>query len=401
MLTKTCQLCGSKKLNLVLDLGHQPLADTFLTPVQLDGGIMTYPLRLLLCENCGYVTLQYVVPASERYQANDYSYTSANSPVAIAHFEELAKQVSEKYNVSSKDLVVDVGSNVGTLLAAFKRITGGRVCGVEPAANIAKIAQKQGVPTVNDFFNQQCVKRILKEGQAKVITATNVFNHVSDLNSFMKDISDLLTADGVFVFEVPYLLTLMENYLFDTVYLEHVSYFGLKPLVKFFKKFNLSIAYAEQSDYMGGSIRVYVSKSQTPGDGLQALLTREEEAGIYQAATYANFQKKIEAFKFDLVSRIYELKARGEKIIGIGAATKGNTLLNYCGLDHTLLDFVTDASPLKQGKFTPGSNIPIKSDADISPEIRYGLILPWNIADFLVGKLNHLKLEFIIPKIKK
>lgn len=401
MQTKNCQLCDSEKLKKVIDLGYHPLADTFLSAEALQEPESIYPLRVLLCESCGYVTLEYIVDAPTRYQKIDYSYTSSNSAVAVRHFQEIAKEAIDELHISDKDIVVDVGSNDGTLLKAFREQSGCQIFGVEPAPNIVRIAEKNNVPTIQDFFNKKTVKKIKKHGRAKAITANNVFNHITDIDDFVKNIADLLTDNGAFIFEVPYLLDLIEMNAFDTIYLEHVSYFGIKPLVRFFRKFGLHIFRIERIEYMGGSVRVYVSKQNKNSSPATKLIKIENAAKIYNFITFDTLMKKIHDFKFNLCQRVYDIKARGEKIIAIGAAAKGNTLLNYCRLDNTLIEFITDSSPFKIGKFAPGSHIPIKTDADITSDIKYGFILPWNIGEFLKEKLKYLNLQFIIPKMKK
>ncbi len=400
MITRKCQLCGSKNLKLIIDLGYHPLADTFLK--NLNEEEIFYPLRVLLCQKCGYTTLQYIVDAPTRYQKTDYSYTSSNSPVAVAHFEEIAQQVIKRTKITEKDLVVDIGSNVGTLLKAFHQQINCKIIGVEPASNIVQLAKKDNISTILDFFSKKVVQKILKKhGKAKAITCTNTFNHINDLNEFMKNIDKLLTKDGCFVFETPYLLDLVNNLSFDTIYLEHISYFSVKPFQKFFKKFGFFIWHLEKNDYMGGSIRVYLGRKKTNQRLIEKYCQIEEAANLFEPKTYEIIMAKVCDFKFKLCSQIYKIKAKGKKIIGIGAATKGNTLLNYCKIDNTLIDFITDTSPLKIGKFTPGSHIPIKSDQDITPDIKFALILPWNISRFLKKKLKHLNLRFIIPQMKK
>ncbi|OGZ64149.1 MAG: hypothetical protein A3A98_04180 [Candidatus Staskawiczbacteria bacterium RIFCSPLOWO2_01_FULL_40_39] len=400
MITQKCQLCGSKNLSLIIDLGYHPLADTFLK--ELDEEEVFYPLRVLLCQKCGYATLQHVVSAPVRYQKNDYSYTSSNSPVAISHFKELAGQVVQMAEISKKDLVVDIGSNAGTLLKSFREQAHCNIIGVEPAFNIAQLAKKGNIPTINDFFNQTSVDKIIKKhGKAKAIICTNVFNHINDLNEFMKNINKLLAKDGFFVFETPYFLDLVKNVSFDTIYLEHVSYFAVTPFEKFFKKFGFQIHHLERNDYMSDTMRVYLSRKAGNQILVKRYMQKEKSAKIFIPKTYAIFMKKIVGLKLDLLQQIQIAKAKGERIIGIGAATKGNTLLNYCKIDNTLIDFITDSSPLKIGKFTPGSHIPIKSDNDITSDITHAVILPWNIAEFLKKKLKHLKLKFIIPHIEK
>ena len=401
MITTDCQLCGSKKLSPIIDLGYHPLADTFLPRELLNEPENTYPLVVLLCPDCGYATSKYIVDAPTRYQKVDYSYTSSNSAVAIRHFEEIAAEIIKELNITEQDKVVDIGSNDGTLLQTFRVQTNCQIIGVEPAPNVIKLAAKNNIPTLPGFFDKENKEKILQNGRAKAITANNVFNHITNLPEFMTNIADLLTDDGAFVFEVPYLLDLVEMNAFDTIYLEHISYFGIKPLAQFFKKFNLQVWRIERTEYMGGTVRVYVGKKNKNPKIAGQQTKIETAAKIYEVKTYQTLTEKIREFKFNLCRQIFEIKSRGEKIIAIGAATKGNTLLNYCKLDNTLMEFVTDNSPLKIGKFTPGSHIPIKSDADITPDIKYGLILPWNIGDFLKEKLKHLNLQFIIPKMKK
>lgn len=397
---KKCQLCGSKELIKIIDLGQHPLADSFLTAEQAAEPTKIYPLEVYLCRKCGHTMLGFWVSEKERYQTIDYSYTGGNSKVSVSHFDEMSKSIGEWVHLDANDLVVDIGSNDGTLLSAFNKNFGTSVIGVEPSFNIAKIAKKNKIKTINDFFNTKSVDQIVKHGTAKVITATNVFNHISDLNSFIKNIKKILRPDGVFVFEVPYFPDLIKQGAFDTIYLEHISYFNVKPFSEYFAKHKLYIHHLETNEYMGGSIRVFVTKNKQNNKIVEQYVNNEKKLGIYKLSTYKDFNDRILGFKHSLNYDLYAAKMKGDKIVAIGAATKGNTLLNYCKIDSSMIEFVTDSSALKIGKFTPGSNIPIRPDSDISPEIKYALILPWNIADFLVSKLGHLNLKFIIPKMK-
>jgi ubiquinone/menaquinone biosynthesis C-methylase UbiE len=399
MNTKICQLCNSKKLKKVIDLGHHPLADSFLPEALIHEKQTMYPLNVVLCADCGHAMLGYIVPAEERYQAVPYSYTGGNSPVSVKHFGEMAETISKEFGVKKGDIVVDVGSNDGTLLKAFKTVSGAEILGVEPSNNIFKIALKNKIPTLNQFFDESAVKKILKKGKVKVITATNVFNHLTSIQAFMKEVKKILRPDAVLVIEVPYFLDLLQKGAFDTIYLEHISYFNVKSFEVFFKKYGFSILKLEKNEYQGGSIRVYIGKGK-PTPDVKKYGKDEVSYGVYMLSTYVDFMKRIEDFRFTLCEQIYEAKAKHKKIIAIGAATKGNTLLNYCKIDRMLIDFVTDSSALKIGKYMPGSLIPIKNDTDITKEIEYALILPWNIADFLVKKLSHLGLRFIIPSMK-
>lgn len=400
MIITSCPLCSSTSLGLVVDLGYHPLGDTFLPAEALNEPEIRYPLRVFRCADCGHAFQQFVVPETERYQKVDYSYTAGNSPVSVKHFGEMAAEIVADQGVGQDDLVVDIGGNDGTLLKAFREQAGCRVLNVEPAGNIARISTESGVDTHHGFFDASAAEKISSMGGAKIITGTNVFNHINDLPTFMADIKNALTPDGAFVFEAPSLYELVKRLAFDTMYLEHVSFFGMKPLVRFFGGIGFHVHRIEPSDYMGGSFRVYVK--QQPGDPkvAQDFITLENEIGLYEEKTYEAFRAKVRKFRADLMRDLYEIKSKGGKIVGIGAATKGNTLLNYCGIDNGLLECVTDASPLKIGKFTPGSHLPIIPDADIPKDATHGVILAWNIGDFLKEKLKHLNLEFIVPHME-
>lgn len=402
MNTKKCFLCQSTKLYLAIDLGFHPLADTFLKKEQLYQPEPYYPLNVVACRSCGHLMNGYIVPASARYQENEYSYDSSNSRVAIEHFDEFAKQAIEFVNLTKNDLVVDMGSNVGTFLSKFKQRTNCKVMGVEPAKNIAKIARRDGINTINDFFNSSSVEKIKKTAKAKLITGTNVYNHIEDQVTLAKNINTLLAKDGVVVFEAPYAGTLVDQTSFDTIYLEHASYFFVAPLKKFWAKYGFKINKIILNDYMGGSMRIYLSKHLPEGKEVKQLITQEKQKGYFKPHTYEEFMNRTIGFKMDLMKKLYTIKANGGVIIGIGAATKGNTLLNYCGINSTILDYVTDASPLKIGKYTPGSHILIRDDKDINKKIvTHGLILPWNIGKFLSQKLKPLGIKFLVPQLKK
>ena len=394
-----CHLCDSNDLARVLDLGFHPLADFFMKPDQLNQRERRYPLVLLQCQNCGHGMNSFVVAKEERYQENDYSYDSGNSKISIQHFNDMAREVTERANVKPSDLVVDIGSNIGTLLSAFKGL-GAEIQGVDPAHNIAALATQNGIPTINDFFGPSACEKILKRGTAKAITITNAFNHISPLDEFMKCIVSILGKDGTFVIELPYFLEIIRKKHFDVIYLEHVSYIGIKPLVPYFKKFGLNITHLEENDYMSGSIRIFV------GFGSESeLVTKqikiEEEAGLYSRYAWSKFASSVRDVKIKLLKELVEARLQGGRIVAIGAAAKGNTLLNYCGLDTALIDFATDASPLKIGKYTPGSHLPILADDAIDASVTHALILAWNIAPLLKEKIGskfpHLK--FITPHV--
>lgn len=394
-----CHLCGSSELTKVLDLGFHPLADFFMKPEQIDQVERRYPLSVLLCEKCGHGMNSFVVAKEERYQENDYSYDSGNSKISVQHFTDMAREVTERAGVKRGELVVDIGSNIGTLLRAFKDL-GAEIQGVDPAHNIAALANKNGIPTENDFFSASACEKILQRGRAKAITITNAFNHISPLDEFMRNIVSILDEAGTFVIELPYFLEIIRKKHFDVIYLEHVSYIAIKPLVPYFKKFGLNITHLEENDYMSGSIRIFVGYG-AESELVSKQIKIEEEAGIYDIDKWNKFASNIRDVKLRLLKELVEARANGGRIVAIGAAAKGNTLLNYCGIDTTLIDFATDASPLKIGKYTPGSHLPILSDDAIDTSVTHALILAWNIAPFLKGKIGpkfpHLK--FITPHV--
>jgi SAM-dependent methyltransferase len=401
MLTTSCFLCGSKNLYLAIDLGFHPLADTFLKKEQLSKPETRYPLNVVACKSCGHLMNGYIVPAEARYQENEYSYDSSNSAVAISHFDEFAGEAIKIAGITKKDLVVDVGSNVGTFLEKFHDRSGCKVLGIEPSKNIALLAEKNGVKTIQDFFNANTVKKTKKISKAKLVTGTNVYNHIENQKEFAKNIKDILTPDGMVAIEAPYAGTLVDETSFDTIYLEHASYFFVAPLKKFWAKHGFKINHIALNNYMGGSMRFYLSRHLPESPEVAKMIKQENQKGYFKPKTYEAFMRRTVDFKTNLMKQLYQIKSKGGVIIGIGAATKGNTLLNYCGIDTTLLEYVTDASPLKVGKYTPGSHILIKHDKDIDKNvITHGLILPWNIGKFLSKKLGHLGLKFLVPHLK-
>ena len=385
-----CRLCDADgALERVLDLGHHPLADWFLAPAELAEPEITYPLALDRCACCGYVGTSYVVPAEDRYQAADYSYTADNSAMARAHFAELAETLGDRLALDDDDLAVDIGGNVGTLLDALHTFSGCSTINVEPALNIARIAEDRGVPTISRLWSFEIADLIVADHDgAAVIVATNVLNHASRPCAFVAAVARALRPGGTFVIEVPSLHELVARRAFDTVYLEHVSYFGLRQLERLLAGAGLGITHVETVEYMGGSLRVFARR----GGAMGAPIPDDPPAEAWrELADYAASLRR------DLVDRLYRVRALGGRVVGVGAAAKGNTLLNYCRIDRELVECVADASPHKIGKLTPGAHLPIIADGDIPAEATHALILPWNIADHLQQKLAPLGLEFIVP----
>jgi SAM-dependent methyltransferase len=395
-----CRLCDGTQIDTIIDLGYHPLADTFLPAEKLYGPEIHYPLQLGACRSCGHVATMYSVSAVDRYQKQEYSYDSSNSRVAIAHFREFADCVLAVKTPPRGALIVDIGSNVGTLLSHFKDLGHTNVLGVEPARNIAELAVRNGIPTVNDFFGTAVVPALLEAGGVEILLSSNVVNHADDLRGLLKTATAVLRDDGVFVFEVPYLLELVKRTAFDTIYHEHVHYYGIKPLAACLEQQGFSIFKIDSIDYMCGSIRVYARRGGSHGEIVAQMIGVEEEFGLYDAETYARFMDRIRRVKLTVTNHLARIRAEGGKIIGIGAATKGNTFLNYCRLDADTIAYIADASPLKVGKLTPGSHIPIIADDAIDRSATHALILPWNIAPMLQSKLAHLGLKFYVPQVE-
>ena len=395
-----CRLCRSSSIHKVVDLGFHPLADTFLGKEDQFGPEVSYPLQLGLCDSCGHVFTLFSISPQERYQKHDYSYDSSNSKVSIQHFQEFCNAILKNESLKKESLIVDIGGNIGTLLSHFQKKNFCNVLNIEPSKNIGNMAIKAGVPTLNEFFNKDVVSRIKKIGEVDVLLSSNVVNHADDLVSLLSTAKNVMSKKGIFVFEVPYLLDLIQETAFDTIYHEHVHYYGIKPLAKCLQSQGFEIYKVELIDYMCGSIRVYASMSRKQSKSVFKLIETEENFGIYTKETHSIFQSSVELVKFNVNKYLWSVRADGGKIIGIGAATKGNTFLNFCKLDSDLIEYITDMSPLKIGKQMPGSHIPIKSDSDIDESVTHALILPWNIASHLKKKLAYLNLEFYVPQVK-
>jgi SAM-dependent methyltransferase len=395
-----CRACQSDRFEKIVDLGFHPLADTFLPASLQYGPEVAYPLQLGLCQSCGHVFSLFAVSAEDRYTKQDYSYDSSNSKVSIQHFKSFSQAILSQIRLPCDALIVDIGSNVGTLLSHFKDSGYKNVVGVEPSGNIAALAVAAGVPTLNEFFDAKAATELSRLGGVDVLLSSNVVNHTDDVVGVLRTAKRVLSPTGVFVFEVPYLLDLVRSTAFDTIYHEHVHYYGIKPLARCLQQAGFSIFKVERLDYMCGSIRVYCRVGGETAESVARLVSEEEAFGLYQFETYESFMKRVRAAKFAINEHLWRIRAEGGKIIGIGAATKGNTLLNYCRLDQDLISYITDASPLKIGKRTPGSHIPIVADTDIDRSATHALILPWNIAPFLKDKLSHLGLQFYVPQVE-
>lgn len=397
-----CRLCRSVDLAPFLDLGFTPPADSFLRREQLRDPEISYPLEVVLCRECGNVQLSHVVSPEVLYR-HDYPYESSTTKMGQEHWMEFARTVSGRYGLGEKDLVVDIGSNVGVLLDAFKSC-GTRVLGVDPASNIVRIAERRGIETLNEFFGIEVAHQILREkGQASVITGTNVFAHVDDLYGFVSAVKLLLNDRGVLIIEAPYFINLLNMLQYDTIYHEHLSYLSVKPLARFFDSLGMEIIDVEQRDIHGGAFRLTVARAgrYPVSPVVQTLMEAETSARIHDLDRLKDFAAAVENNRQELIWLLRRLKHEGKRIAAVSAPAKGMTLLNYCRIGRETLDFVTEKSTLKIGRFTPGTHIPVYSDSELIERMPdYALLLAWNFSKEIMANLDEYHRNggrFIIP----
>lgn len=406
MLAKKCIVCDNSNLKRIIELGFHPLADTFLKKEQLILPLNTYPLNCLLCKNCGHVQNEYFTPGDERYVESNYSYTSFNSDAAKKHWLEFFDSVNKYTNVEPSDHVIEFGSNDGHLLSHFKK-KGIKVTGIDPSPIMVREARKIGVDSIEGFVGKDTIATaVKKKGLAKIIMGNNVVNHIENLKEAMSEIKPGLKNDGYFIFEVPSLKDTVEKYLFDMVFHEHVSIFSVRSADTMLKRYGLYITHVENVNYHGGSLRIISTPNASAYN--RALVKKhikaEENKKIFSPKTYVSFMAKIIKDKSDVLAKVYSLKKKRKKIAAIGAGARSNTLLNFYKLDNTVIEFVSDASKHKIGKYTPGSLIPIKNDASLQTEnIDVALITAWNIGKYLTEKIRKIndKIEFIVPGEKE
>ena len=400
-LTK-CHFCSGPSLRRVLDLGKQPHSDDFVEQERLEQAEVFFPLKLVSCGDCGLLQINYYVNPDILYRTN-YVYESSITKTGVAHYEEMSKTISDRFKFPESSLVVDIGSNVGVLLNGFKK-NGHSVLGVDPAKKVAKKAIENGIPTIIDFFNEEVADEILANyNPVSIVTGTNVFAHLHDVHSAMRGIKKILASEGVLVIEAPYALEMIEKNEYDTIYHQHIGYLAVKPMQQFFTQYDMDLFDIEYKTIHGGTIRYFVGHkdSHRVSDSIEKYISKEEEFGLYDEVRLEQFRAGVELQRSQLQTLLLGLKMDGKKIVGVSAPAKGNTLLNYCGLDSSILDFTTERSQLKIGKYTPGSSIPIVSDDEllrVQPD--YALILAWNFAEEIMKNLDDYKKaggKFIIP----
>ncbi|MEO8519722.1 MAG: class I SAM-dependent methyltransferase [Acidobacteriota bacterium] len=396
-----CRACGGTRVPLVLSLGQTPLANALLGPNDLEADEARYPLDLVFCEDCTLVQITETVPPARLF--SDYAYFSSFSDTMLRHAETLAGQVIRSRGLGGDSLVVEVASNDGYLLQYYRR-AGVPVLGIEPAANIARVAEANGIRTVVDFFGESLARSLRADGHAAdVVHANNVMAHVPDLPGFARGLAALLKDDGVAIIEVPYVKDLIDHREFDTIYHEHLSYFSLTALDRLFTTWGLRVLDVERIAIHGGSLRVTVGLTTGPAasPSVGRLLAEEAAWGVTNLKFYEGFAGAVNELKSSLVSLLTGLKAEGKRIAAYGAAAKGSTLLNYFGIGRDVLDYVVDRSPHKQGRYMPGVHLPIYETARLLQERPdLVLLLTWNFAEEILEQQEEFRRtggRFIIP----
>jgi SAM-dependent methyltransferase len=397
-----CRSCGHDRLTPVLSLGAMPLANSLLSQAQLRAPERRYPLDLAFCSKCSLVQITESVDPEILF--GEYVYFSSFSETMLAHARDLVRELIATRALSSESLVVEVASNDGYLLQYY-RSAGVPVLGIEPAANVARVAQERGIPTRVEFFGHAVAAQLVAEGlRADVIHSHNVLAHVPDLSGFVEGVARLLAEDGIWILEVPYVRDMIEKNEFDTIYHEHLSYFSLTALEHVFRRFGLVAIDVRRLPIHGGSLRVTAARAGGPNEraaSVAHLLAEECAWGVCEPESYLGFAKNVEALRSELLEMLDGLKRSGARIAAYGASAKGSTLLNYFGIGAETIDYVVDRSTVKQGFFTPGTHLPICAPERLTVDFPdYVLLLTWNFAGEIMRQqqaYRQLGGRFIIP----
>jgi 2-polyprenyl-3-methyl-5-hydroxy-6-metoxy-1,4-benzoquinol methylase len=398
-----CRFCGNSLKNIVVDLGMSPLCESYVSAEGLNRMEAFYPLHVYVCDDCFLVQLEEYVTPEEIY--SEYAYFSSYSDDWLKHAKNYVSKMTDELGINENNRVVEIASNDGYLLQYFVE-NGIPVLGIEPAQNIARVAEKKGVPTVVEFFGKTVAERLVKEEKrADLLLGNNVLAHVPDINDFVSGMKSLLKTGGVITMEFPHLMCLIEQNQFDTIYHEHFSYISLYAAEKVFARHGITLYDVEELPTHGGSLRIFGRHAEDTAkpvsDRYRALMKREIDAGVNRLEYYRLFGHQVVETKYKLLEFLISAKRDGKSIAGYGAPGKGNTLLNYCGIRTDFINFTVDRNPYKQGKFLPGTHIPIfapeKID-EVQPD--YLLILPWNFKDEIIEQMTHIRDwggKFVVP----
>ncbi len=397
----SCQVCNSNKLMPILDLGYQPLCDSLLSKEMLNQPETTYPLRTVWCKDCTCVQIDYAVSGEEVYHPN-YPYRSGITKELAEYQTKISESLIKKYNLTSSDLVIDIGSNDGTLLSGFKK-NGIRVLGVEPT-NIAKVAVANGIETVQAFFDIKISQKIKKKyGKASLIITTNTFAHMQTIGEFIMGAYNLLKDDGVFINETHYLLDVIQGGQFDTIYHEHLRTYSLKAYVRLFDQYDFTVTDTERGDRYGGNLRVYASrgKGKKVSSTVNKLLKLEEDFGLGKLETYQKFARRVKKARVEFMEFLLKTKRASKHIVGNSCPGRCSTLLNYYAVDSELIPYLAEQpTSLKLGMYLPGKHIPIVNNQILFEEQPdYVVLLAWHYAKPIAEQLKArgLKSDFVIP----
>ena len=404
-----CRHCGNKLTKIFADLGKPPLSNSYLTSTDLKEVEKCYPLRVMVCEECWLVQTEKFVEVKQIF-TEDYAYFSSVSTSWLDHTCRYVDQITIMLALDKGSMVVEIGANDGYLLQYL--LKKGIPCyGIEPTHSTAEAARKKNLDIIEDFFDAAKAKELAdQKRQADLIIANNVLAHVPDINNFVKGFSILLNPNGVATFEFPHLLNLVQFNQFDTIYHEHYSYLSFTAALNIFTSNDLAVFKVEELSTHGGSLRLYAQRADSgkraQENSVERLVEKEADAGMTTAAFYSGFQNRANAIKEDFNSFLQNAKKEGEKVVGYGAAAKGNTLMNFAGVDSDLISYVIDRNPAKRNKFLPGSKIPVVSEDRLkSDRPKYVVIFPWNLKEEIVEQLSYIrewngKFLTSVPKLK-
>jgi len=399
-----CRFCGNKLSVEMIDLVNSPPSNSYLTEEQLNEPEIFYPLKIFLCERCFLVQIDEYKASSEIFSGK-YLYFSSFSNSLLKHSKNYVDMIIERFNINESSYVIEIASNDGYLLQYFKNAN--IPClGIEPSTKTAEAAKEKGIDVIQDYFGTKVAKQLIrKKKRADLLIGNNVLAHVPNIRDFIEGLKLILNDKGIITMEFTHLMKLIEDKLFDTIYHEHFSYISFITTKTIFESFGLEIFDVEEIPTQGGSLRIYVKHQEDDTkevqENVQKLIDKELSRNMNSVDYYKDFQNKANSVKYALLNFLIKQKLSGKKVVAYGAAAKGNTLLNYCGIKSDLIEFVVDISPHKQGKFLPGSHIPIVNEKRIKEfEPDYILILPWNIKDEIMKQLNYVKkwgCKFVIP----